>query len=75
MTDPDPDRALSRARLVTAWVGREVGRFAIAQATKYFHRDTSTLARGVVRVEASMATSERFRASVSRIAKQMRRPA
>lgn len=72
MRRPGQQRGLSRARFMTAWVGREVGRFAIAQAAKYFHRDTSTLARGVDRLEETMATNERLRASVSRIAKQVR---
>ena len=42
------------ARLLTAWLGREVGRISAARTAKYFGRDTSTLTRGLPRLEKRM---------------------
>ena len=47
-------RAGSRARVLTAWVGREVAGISIARTAKHFRRDTSTMARNVSRLEEQM---------------------
>jgi chromosomal replication initiation ATPase DnaA len=47
-------RVGSRARVLTAWVGREVAGISIARTAKHFRRDTSTMARNVSRLEERM---------------------
>jgi putative transposase len=51
-------RVGSRARVLTAWVGREVAGISIAKAAKHFRRDTSTMARNVSRLEEQMHTGK-----------------
>jgi len=51
---PSRDRVSSRARLTVAWLGREVGKVPIAQAARFFGRDTSTMINGVNRLAADM---------------------
>jgi len=65
-------RKESEARLITAWLGREVGRISTAKAAKYFGRDTSTIARGLVRLEERMDSDRALRDRVSRLSKQVR---
>ena len=55
------DRDVSRARLMVAWAGREVGRVSIAQTAKYFGRDTSTLAHGLERLEEAAKDDGRLK--------------
>jgi chromosomal replication initiation ATPase DnaA len=48
----------SLARVLTAWVGREVAGISIARTAKHFRRDTSTMARNVSRLEEQMHTGK-----------------
>jgi len=64
-------RKESEARLITAWLGREVGRISTAKAAKYFGRDTSTISRGLVRLEERMDSDRALRDRVSRLSKQV----
>jgi putative transposase len=54
------DRKVSRVRLLVAWAGREVGRISVARTAKYFQRDTSTLVRGLQRLEAAAQDDSRL---------------
>lgn len=51
-------RVGSRARVLTAWVGREVAGIPIARTAKHFRRDTSTIARNASRLEERMRTEK-----------------
>jgi chromosomal replication initiation ATPase DnaA len=48
-------RVGSRARVLTAWVGREVAGISIARTAKHFRRDNSTMPRNVSRPEARIS--------------------
>ena len=54
-------RVGSRAWGLTAWIGREVAGISIARTAKQFHRDTSTMARNVARLEERMRTEKDVR--------------
>jgi REP-associated tyrosine transposase len=54
-------RAGSQARALTAWVGREVAGLSIARTAKHFGRDTSTMARNVIRLEERMRQEKGIR--------------
>jgi putative transposase len=54
-------RVGSRARVLTAWVGREVAGISIARTAKHFRRDTSTMARNVSRLEDRMRSAKDVR--------------
>ena len=54
-------RAGSQARVLTAWVAREVAGIAIARTARHFRRDTSTMARNVSRLEERKLTDKRLR--------------
>src|SRR5262249_30350954 len=54
-------RVGSLGRVLTAWVGREVGGISIARTAKYFRRDTSTMARNVSRLEERMRSAKGLR--------------
>jgi hypothetical protein len=54
-------RAASRARVLTAWVAREVARISIARTAKHFRRDTSTMSRNVSRLEERLQTEKNLR--------------
>ncbi len=60
MRGPSRDRAASRARLMVAWLGRAVGRIPVAQAAKFFGRDTSTMINGLAKLEAAIVTDRRL---------------
>jgi REP element-mobilizing transposase RayT len=61
MRGPGRERDVSRARLMVAWLGREVGRIPVAQTARFFSRDTSTMINGVNRLEAAMAEDRGLR--------------
>lgn len=61
MRGPSRDREGSRARLMVAWLGRDVGRIPIARAAKFFGRDTSTMINGLKRLEAARGTDRSLR--------------
>jgi DNA-binding MarR family transcriptional regulator len=52
-------RAGSRARVLTAWVAREVAGISIARTAKHVRRDTSTMTRNVSRLEERMLADKR----------------
>jgi REP element-mobilizing transposase RayT len=60
---------VSRARLLTAWIGREVGAISIARTAHYFRRDPSAMVRGVGRLEDRMRND----AGLRKLAEQLRR--
>jgi REP element-mobilizing transposase RayT len=62
----------SRARLLTAWVCREVAKISAARVAKYFCRDTSTLTQGLGRLEAEMASNQALRRRASRLEESLR---
>lgn len=66
-------RSPSRARLITAWVGRELGRIPAAQTAKYFGRDTSTMIKGLARLEERMESDHGLRRRVQQLARQWNR--
>jgi putative transposase len=62
----------SRARALAAWAGREVAGISIARTAKYFRRDTSTMARGVGRLEGLMQGDRRLRQSIEDVVRILR---
>jgi REP element-mobilizing transposase RayT len=60
-------RRASRARLMTAWAGREFGAIPVARTAKYFLRDTSTLAKGLDRLKEAMQTDAGLRKRAERL--------
>jgi REP element-mobilizing transposase RayT len=68
-------RRASRARLLTAWLGRDVGGLSLSRAARFFGRDPSTFARGVGELEEAMAKDAALRARVARLAREVRRRA
>jgi putative transposase len=65
-------RRESQARLMVAWVAREVGGIPLARTAKHFGRDTSTVARGVNRLEDRAALDRTLRRRLDQIALRMR---
>ena len=57
----------SRARLLAAWAGREVGRISVAKTAKFFLRDTSTMARGLSRLERLALEDGKLRRQLDQI--------
>jgi putative transposase len=68
-------RRASRARLLTAWLGREVGGLSLSRAARFFGRDPSTFARGVGELEETIAKDPELRAVVARLTREVRRQA
>ena len=68
-------RRASRARLLTAWLGREVGGLSLSRAARFFGRDPSTFARGVGELETAIAEDPQLMAAVARLAREVRRQA
>jgi putative transposase len=60
-------RSLSRARNIAAYIGRAAGGIPVARMARYFGREESTLARGVVRLEETLARQSAVRRSVARL--------
>ena len=65
-------RTLSRARNIAAYVGRDAGGIPVAQMARYFGREESTLSRGVVRIEETLARDSALRISVARLTADLR---
>lgn len=57
----------ARARLLTAWLAREIAGTSVARTAKYFRRDTSTFAKGIARLEESAAANPQLRRAMSRL--------
>jgi REP element-mobilizing transposase RayT len=66
-------RRAARARLLTAWLGREVGGLSLSRAARFFGRDPSTFARGVAGLEEAIAKDAALKARVARLTREMRR--
>ncbi len=66
-------RREARARLMTGWLAREVGRISGAQVAKYFGRDTATMAKGLARLDEALAVDHGLRRRVHRLAAELRR--
>jgi len=60
-------RTLSRARNIAAYIGRAAGGIPVARMARYFGREESTLARGVVRLEETLARESAVRRRVARL--------
>jgi putative transposase len=60
-------RSLSRARNIAAYVGRAAGGIPVARMARYFGREESTLARGVVKLEETLANEPAVRRTVARL--------
>jgi putative transposase len=69
------DRESSRARLTVAWLGREVAKIPIAQAARFFGRDTSTMINGVNKLEADMERDRGLRQRLHALREKVRQPA
>jgi REP element-mobilizing transposase RayT len=68
-------RRASRARLLAAWIGREVGGISLSRAARFFGRDPSTFARGVGELEEAIGRDAALKARVGRLARETRRRA
>ena len=66
------DHRASRARLMVVWAGREVGGIPIARSAKYFLRDTSTMARGLSRLEEASRAEPHLRQRLKRLNRKLR---
>lgn len=64
-------RNLSRARSIAAYIGRAAGGIPVARTARYFGREESTLARGVLRLEETLAEESAVRRSVARLTKDL----
>jgi REP element-mobilizing transposase RayT len=60
-------RSLSRARNIAAYIGRAAGGIPVARMARYFGREESTLARGVVKLEETFANESAVRRTVTRL--------
>jgi REP element-mobilizing transposase RayT len=67
-------RRESQARLMVAWVAREVGGISLARTAKHFGRDTSTVARGVRGLEERIRTDRALKGRLDQIAVRVSRP-
>jgi chromosomal replication initiation ATPase DnaA len=67
-------REVSRARLMVAWVGREVGRIPVAQAARFFGRDTSVMINGLNRLEAAMGEDRSLRGRLGALREAIGKP-
>ncbi len=61
MRNSGQERKASLARLLTAWLAREAAKIPVARAAKYFGRDTSTMTRGLARLETRIASDHGLR--------------
>jgi len=67
-------RSLSRARNIAAYIGRAAGGIPVARMARYFGREESTLARGVVKLEETLANESAVRRSVARLTTSLQAP-
>jgi REP element-mobilizing transposase RayT len=68
LTGPSQRHAVSRGRIVTAYLGRKRLGIPIAEVARLFRRDESTLSRGVRSLEERIAREPALRSLVERIA-------
>jgi hypothetical protein len=57
-----------------AWVGREVGRIPVAQAARFFGRDTSVMINGLNRLEAVMQDNRGLRGRLGALRGKIGKP-
>ena len=68
-------RKASRARLLTAWLARDVGGLSLSRSARFFGRDPSTFARGIGELEQTIAKDPHLKATVARLTREVRRKA
>lgn len=61
----------SKARVIAAYLGRREAGVTVARIARYFGRDSSTLTRGVCRLEAAMARDDQLRSRIDGIAARL----
>jgi len=66
------DRESSRARLTVAWLGRRAAKIPVAQAARFFGRDTSTMINGVNKLEADMEQDRALRQKLNSMREKVR---
>jgi REP element-mobilizing transposase RayT len=66
-------RRASQARLMVAWVAREVGGISLARTAKHFGRDSSTVARGIRSLEERMRTDRALKGQLNKVAERVGR--
>jgi len=74
MRGPSRDRETSRARLMVAWFGREVGKIPVARTAKFFGRDTSTIINGLNRLETAGETGRSLRQALNGLREKLGAP-
>ncbi len=62
---------VSRARLMVAWAGRQVGGISVARTARYFVRDTSTLARGLERLNQAALSDPSLRRRLQQLRRRL----
>lgn len=67
MRGPSRDRESSRARLMVAWLAREIGRIPVAQSARYFGRAGGTMTIGLHRLDEAMESDRGLRRALSRV--------
>src|SRR5216683_2807141 len=60
-THTSRDRGVSRARLMVIWLARKGGRIPVAQAAKFFGRDTSTMINNLNHFKTVLENDSRLR--------------
>jgi putative transposase len=68
---PSRNREASRARLMTAWLAREVGRIPVAQSARFFGRAASTMINGLNRLDEAMKTDPGLRRALATLRKAL----
>jgi REP element-mobilizing transposase RayT len=61
------NREVSRARIVAAYLGREVGALPVSRMARYFGREESTLVRGVLSLEEKLEHDAALRRQLLRM--------
>jgi chromosomal replication initiation ATPase DnaA len=68
------DRQVSRARLMAAWLGRDIGRIPTARFAKYFGRAGVTLNIGLNRLDAALVDNAQLRGTLSKMSSALVQP-
>ena len=64
-------RALSSARAIAGYIGREHGRISLSRMAEHFRRDRSTMVRDVQRLEERLDQSRGLRTTVAAVMKRL----
>lgn len=70
---PGSYRDLARLRAMTAFVAREVAGHSVASAARHFHREESSLVRGVQKLELEIENDRQARREVEGLLAELRR--